>query len=231
MLNPPFEYCDCSYSRMPNAQQISIRSSLKSTVLFRFCRRKRPADSLVVSHLHHVHPDSNPFPADLVVENSCPAGRFARHLVPTHLWHHRKHLWSYLLCPLSVQWHQSGEVNCKSCGDVRRDRFPARTCTVSQLLWCQASPVHVLVSCDVVWPPVSLTLCVWGRSSKVCVGTKLLFCRGHGRFVNSWPVRWGEETSCFVLSAEENHTGGRGMTPASYMYIHTIYRYDKLLNV
>lgn len=42
---------------------------------------------------------------------------------------------------------------------------------------------------------------------------------------------FGKKAFCFILSADVNHRGGRGMTPASYMYILTIYRYDKLLNV
>lgn len=89
-------------------------------------------------------------------------------------------------------------------------------CTVSQLLRCQASPVHVLVSCDVVWPPVSLTLCVWGegggvRSSKsLSVGSKLLFCRGHGRFVNSWPVRWGKKPVALFCQLKKTTREGAG---------------------
>lgn len=117
------------------------------------------------------------------------------------------------------------------------DHFLTRTYTVSQLVWSQAFPVHIwIVSCDVAWPPVSSLPFVRVRVY-VCLGcacsSEVSVLVHSSYFVGPWSLRQQlacaleEETICFILSADKP----RGMTPASYVYIHTIYRYDKILKV
>lgn len=127
-------------------------------------------------------------------------------------------------------------MNCKVMQRLY-DHFLTRTYTVSQLVWSQAFPVHIwIVSCDVAWPPVS-SLPFVRVSVYVCLGcacsSEVSVLVHSSYFVGPWSLRQQlacaleEETICFILSADKP----RGMTPASYMYIHTIYRYDKILKV
>lgn len=81
--------------------------------------------------------------------------------------------------------------------------------------------------------------CVW-RRAEVVVNVWVCFCActhpffvGHGCFINSC-LRFlacasgGETSFLFCQRWAGQHVGGRGTTPASYVYIQTIYRYDNL---